>query len=199
MKKFLKYIFLNLCVPVLRVTAIFIGFDEKYLRGRYFDHSLQGWRWVIRAIFIQKILGFNRRIPWPISPSNSIDDPAGVVFDPDDLQNFMHHGCYLSNVNGGKITIGRGTVVAPNIGIITTNHCLTDISKHMAAKDVTIGRNCWLGMNSIILPGVTLGDNTVVAAGAVVNTSHPDGWCVLGGSPAKVLKTIPRPEENRKE
>lgn len=195
MKEIYKFIFSNLIVPLLRIAARGAGFDQNYLKGRYFDHSLQGWRWVLRALLVQKILGFNRHVPWPISPSNSIDDPSGVTFDPDDLQNFMHHGCYLSNVNGGKINIGKGTVIAPNIGIITTNHKLDDISKHMPAKNVIIGKNCWLGMNSVLLPGVCLGDNTVVAAGAVVSSSHPEGWCVLAGTPAKVLKLIQRPAD----
>jgi len=194
MKRIYKYIFLNYVVPIFRTFAVYVGFDRKYLSGRYFDQSLLGWRWVLRAILIQKILGFNRHVPWPVSPSNAIDDPSGIIFDPDDLQNFMHHGCYLSNVNGGKIIIGKGTVIAPNVGIITTNHKLDNMSIHMPSKNVVIGNNCWLGMNSVLLPGVYLGENTVVAAGAIVNSSHPEGWCVLGGSPAKILKQIPRPE-----
>ena len=60
----------------------------------------------------------------------------------------------------------------------------------MAPKDVVIKKNSWLGMNSVILPGVTLGENTVVAAGAIVTKSFPEGWCVLAGSPAKVIKNI---------
>lgn len=195
MKSIYKFIFRNLIAPPLRLVARVAGFDQKYLKGRYFDLSLQGWRWVLRAILVQKILGFNRHVPWPISPSNAIDDPSGVTFDPDDLQNFMHHGCYFSNANGGKITIGRGTVIAPNIGIVTTNHKLEDLSKHMPAKHVVIGENCWLGMNTVLLPGVCLGDNTVVAAGAVVNSSHPEGWCVLAGTPARVIKLIEKPAD----
>ena len=45
-------------------------------------------------------------------------------------------------------------------------------------------------MNSIILPGVILGDNTVVAAGAVVTKSFPQGYIVIGGNPAKIIKVI---------
>lgn len=192
MRKLLIFIFCRLVVPAFRLGAS-VFFDEQYLRGRYFDRSLIGWRWVLRAIILQKILGFNRHVMWPIAPANSVDEPHNVFFDPNDLQNFMHHGCYFSNVGGGKITIGKGTMIAPNCGIITTNHRLNEIDRHEEPQNVTLGENCWLGMNAVILPGVSLGANTVVAAGAVVNTSHPEGWCVLGGTPAKVLKLIPHP------
>ena len=84
------------------------GFDQKYLRGRYFDESLVGWFWVFRALFVQKLLGYNKKVRWPISPSNAIDEPESIDFNPNDLQNFMHHGCYFSNVGGGKITLGDG-------------------------------------------------------------------------------------------
>lgn len=53
-----------------------------------------------------------------------------------------------------------------------------------------IGRNCWIGMNAVILPGVKLGDYTIVGAGAVVTHSFPEGYCVIGGVPAKKIKDL---------
>jgi acetyltransferase-like isoleucine patch superfamily enzyme len=188
-----KIIFTRLAVPLFKTMASF-WYEPRYLQGRYFDCSLIGWGWVLRGILIQKIIGFNRHVPWPIAPANAIDEPAGIVFHPDDLQNFMHHGCYFSNVGGGKITIGRGTLIAPNVGIVTTNHALNHTQGHSVPLDVSIGERCWLGMNSVILPGVCLGENTVVAAGSIVTKSYSEGWCVLGGTPARILKLIERPE-----
>jgi len=175
-KSLLKFFFKAFIVPVFRAVAS-LGFDKKYLKGRYFDQSLVGWFWVFRAIIIQKMLGFNRNVRWPISPSNSIDDPEFIEFHPDDLQNFMHHGCYFSNVGGGKIVLEKGVVIAPNVGVITTNHDLIDPTKHHSPQDVFIGKDSWLGMNCVFLPGTVLGEHTVVAAGAVVTKSYPDGWC----------------------
>lgn len=60
----------------------------------------------------------------------------------------------------------------------------TDIAKH-----VVIGDDVWIGGNETILPGVTIGNNVVVAAGAVVTKDVPDN-CVVGGMPAKIIKTI---------
>lgn len=191
MKRLAKHIFTNMVTPVLRAVAS-IWFDKRYLRGRYFDCSLTGWGWAARGVLLQKFLGFNRHVPWPISPANAVDDPSGVIFHPDDLNNFMHHGCYYSNVGGGKIVIGKGTLIAPNVGIITTNHRIDDVARHDEPRDVIIGERCWIGMNAVILPGVRLGDNTVVAAGAVVSRSCPDGWCVLAGVPARPVRSIAR-------
>ena len=51
-------------------------------------------------------------------------------------------------------------------------------------------------MNSVILPGVFLGENTVVAAGSVVTKSFPQGYCIVGGVPAKVIKVIEKHEDH---
>jgi acetyltransferase-like isoleucine patch superfamily enzyme len=123
-----------------------------------------------------------------MSSSSTVDEPSGIVFDVNDLQNFMHFGCYFSNVNGGTITIGKGTQIAPNVGIITTNHSSADPAQHDLALNVTIGKDCWIAMNAVILPGVHLGDRTVVGAGAIVTKSFPQGHCVLAGAPARVLR-----------
>ena len=88
------------------------------------------------------------------------------------------------------IYVGRGSYIAPNVGIITANHDLYDLDKHQEGRDVVIGDGCWIGMNAIILPGVVLGEHTVVAAGAVVTKSFSRGHVVLGGNPAKVLKEL---------
>lgn len=60
----------------------------------------------------------------------------------------------------------------------------------MDGKDVIIGKKCWIGMNAIILPGVKLGDNTIVGAGSVVTKSFPDGNLVIAGNPAKIINKL---------
>ncbi|MGE5404439.1 MAG: DapH/DapD/GlmU-related protein, partial [Candidatus Saccharibacteria bacterium] len=119
-----------------------------------------------------------------------IDEPQNIFFDQDDINNFQTFGCYFSNTQGGRIHIGSGTYIAPNVGIITTDHDPKDPSRHLVPQDVIIGSKCWIGMNAVVLPGVTLGDHTTVAAGAVVKDSFPEGNCVLAGVPARVVKRI---------
>ncbi|MFH4151026.1 DapH/DapD/GlmU-related protein, partial [Acinetobacter baumannii] len=86
------------------------------------------------------------------------------------------------------IYIGKGSYIAPNVGIITSNHDLADLESHTEGKDVVIGDKCWIGMNSVILPGVVLGNGTIVAAGAVVTKSFKQGNIVIAGVPAKIIK-----------
>ncbi|MHB8869625.1 MAG: DapH/DapD/GlmU-related protein [Thermoleophilia bacterium] len=183
------YGLVRFAIPALRLLASGF-FDPKYLHGRFFDASPIGWVWIWQSFWTQKVLRINSHVPWPISASCRIDEPKGIQFHEDDLQNFMHFGCYFSNARGGIITLGKGTLIAPNVGIITTNHCTTDPTQHTQPRNVTIGKSCWLGMNCVILPGVTLGDNTVVGAGAIVSKSFPEGRCVLVGSPARPIRHL---------
>lgn len=96
-------------------------------------------------------------------------------------------GAYLQGA--GELFIGDYVQIAPNVGILSANHDLYD-QRISVKKKVIIGNYCWIGMNSVILPGVTLGSRTIVAAGSVVTKSFPQGYCILGGSPAKIIKEL---------
>ena len=87
--------------------------------------------------------------------------------------------------------MGKGCYIAPNVGIITANHNPDDLMEHLPPQTVEIGDGCWVGMNSVILPGVTLGPRTVVGAGAVVTKSFPEGHVVIAGNPARILRQLP--------
>ncbi len=164
-------------------------YNKKYISGKYFSRpGSLGWKWVVKSYNGCKKLGVNQNIPWPVSARISVVCPDNIEFHPDDLNNFQTFGCYYQAI--GKITIGKGCYIAPNVGIITANHKIGDLDNHESAKPVTLGEKCWIGMNSVILPGVTLGENTVVGAGSVVTKSFPEGNCVIAGNPAKIIKTI---------
>lgn len=148
-----------------------------------------GWEWLFKCFIWQKIRGVNKHVPWPVSFKISIVAPENIIFHPNDLNNFMTQGNYFQAIDA-KLIIGEGTFIAPNVGIITENHDLKDPDKRAGGKDVIIGKKCWIGYNSVILPGVILGDHTVVAAGAIVTKSFCEGFCVIGGNPAKLIKKI---------
>lgn len=176
-------------VPLMKVVAP-IFFDRRYLRGRFFEgKAIMGWYWAWRAIWLQKLLGFNRGAPFPVYPRITISNPRAIDFDSHDLNNFQHFGCYYQNFDA-RIVIGKGTYIAPNVGLITSNHDPADPDRHLPGSDIVIGKACWIGMNAVVLPGVTLGDHTTVAAGAVVTRSAPEGNCVLAGVPARVVRTF---------
>lgn len=90
--------------------------------------------------------------------------------------------CKLDKTNPKGVHVGAGSYVAFGATILTHDMCR---SLH---SDVYVGRNCFIGANSILMPGVVLGDSVIVAAGAVVTKSFA-GNCILAGNPAVVIKT----------
>lgn len=106
---------------------------------------------------------------------------------------FINSGCHFQDQGG--IMIGDGALIGHNVVLVMINHDLNpEENRKNHYAPITIGAHVWIGSNATILPGVTLGDWAVVAAGAVVTQDVPPRT-VVGGVPAKVLKVIP--EEGR--
>lgn len=103
---------------------------------------------------------------------------------------YANFNCVILDV--AEVIIGDNCMLAPNVAIYTATHPIDPTERNSGveyAKKIVIGDNCWIGGNSVICPGVTLGDNVVVGAGAVVTKSFGDN-VVIAGNPAKVIKTI---------
>ena len=101
---------------------------------------------------------------------------------------FINSGCCFQDQGG--ITIGNNVLIGQQVVIATLNHELTASRRaNMIPASVKIGNNVWIGAHATILAGVTIGDNSVVAAGAVVNKDVPAN-VVVAGVPAKVIKNI---------
>lgn len=101
---------------------------------------------------------------------------------------FINSGCHFQDQGG--IEIGDGALIGHNVVLATINHDLNpkeNRKNHYAP--IKIGSHVWIGSNATILPGVTIGDYAVVAAGAVVTRDVP-AMTVVGGVPAKVLKVV---------
>lgn len=102
----------------------------------------------------------------------------------------------LTLIDDWKITIGNRVLIGPNVTICTTGHPIHPAHRAdgMYSFPVTIGDNVWIGGNVIILPGVTIGENSVIGAGAVVNKDIPAN-VVAAGNPCKVLREINEHDE----
>ena len=169
-------------------------FDGRHLRGRHFEGSFAGYVWGLRAVWTRNILRLDKTYPFPVALGARISNARNITFHPDNLDNFQSPGLYLQNF-AGHITLGHGCYLAPNVGIITSNHDPINPDEHLDAQDVVIGDGCWIGMNSVILPGVVLGPKTVVGAGSVVTRSFADGNAVIAGAPARLIKSLVAEQE----
>jgi maltose O-acetyltransferase len=90
------------------------------------------------------------------------------------------------------VEIGDNCMLGPGVHIYTATHPLLPNERNSGleyGKPVKIGNNVWIGGRSVINPGVTIGDNAVVASGAVVTKDVPDN-VVVGGNPARIIKRI---------
>jgi acetyltransferase-like isoleucine patch superfamily enzyme len=101
---------------------------------------------------------------------------------------FVNHACTFLDMGG--ITVEDDVLIGPKVNLITENHPL-DVAnrKAVASKPIVIKRNAWIGAAATILAGVTVGENAVVAAGAVV-TSDVQPNTVVGGVPARLIKKL---------
>lgn len=110
---------------------------------------------------------------------------------------FFNMNCVI--LDGAKVTFGDNVFVAPSCGFYTAGHPL-DVERRNAgleyAYPITVGNNVWIGAQACILPGVTIGDNSVIAAGSVVNKSIPPN-VLAAGNPCRVIREI-TDEDKRK-
>ncbi len=101
---------------------------------------------------------------------------------------FVNHGCSFLDLGG--ITIEDDVLLGPQVKLVTENHPVDPSNrKSLDLKSIVVKKNAWIGAGAVILPGVTIGENSIVAAGAVVTQDVPSNT-IVGGVPAKHIKNI---------
>ena len=139
-----------------------------------------------------ELLGKTGRAPWINAPFHC-DYGWNIEVGDNFFANYN-----LTILDVGKVTIGSNVQFAPNVSIYTAGHPLHPDSRNSGYEyglPVTIGDNVWIGGNVVLLPGVTVGSNSVIGAGSVVSRDIPE-WVVAVGSPCRVVRRIT--EEDRK-
>ena len=149
-----------------------------------------------RYFFFQKILGFNRSVPWPVHFTSKITGAEYIDIGINTAPG-MSLGNYIFAGGEAPLYVGDYSVFASNVCVGTYNHKPSNIYEYTAKGPIVIGEYCWLGANSVVLSGVEIGPHTSVAAGAVVTKSFPDGFCILAGNPAKVIKYLDKEAVNK--
>ena len=102
---------------------------------------------------------------------------------------FINQNCTFYDLGG--LDIGDDVLIGPNVSIITSGHPVQPTGRHgvTIAKPIVIERNVWIAANATIIGGVTVGENSVVAAGSVVTRNVPAN-SLVGGNPAKIIRSI---------
>ena len=101
---------------------------------------------------------------------------------------FINSGCHFQDQGG--ITIGDGALIGHCVTLATLNHGFAPEDRAtLYPQPIRIGRKVWIGANSVVLPGVTIGDNAIVGAGSVVTRDVPPNGVVVG-NPARLIKYI---------
>lgn len=101
---------------------------------------------------------------------------------------FINMGCTF--MDRGGITIENKVLIGPKVNLITENHPEDpELRRYVYAKPIVIKKGAWIGASATVLPGVTIGENVIVAAGAVVTKDVADNM-IVGGVPAKEIRKI---------
>lgn len=110
---------------------------------------------------------------------------------------YVNIGCVI--LDGARVSFGDNVFVAPYCGFYTAGHALDSVDRAAGleyAYPIAIGDNVWIGANVAVLPGVTIGDNSVIGAGSVVNKDIPAN-VLAAGNPCKVIRPITAEDRNR--
>ncbi len=176
----IKLFFVSL---VKRIVKSLIPFYSSYIKSLSSTIHNQSYLNYVRFRLTGKCSNWGGY--YPAHPSCTIANSRKVYVGCN--SSVARPGCYIQGA--GTVRFGDYVRLGPNVGILSANHNLYDQRIYNEAP-IIIGDYSWIGMNSIITAGVTLGPRTIVAAGAVVTKSFPDGFCILAGVPAKVIKYL---------
>ena len=152
----------------------YIGFKSVY------KECTSRWKYIRYQLFPK----FEYNKYWPIHPRSEV---RGKVIMGKGARVGHRPGCVIQG--RGRVFIGDYVEIGPNCMIISGNHDVYN-QRDVIRKETIIGDHCWLASSSIVLAGVVLGPRTIVGAGSVVTKSFPEGYCILAGNPAKVVKYL---------
>lgn len=139
---------------------------------------------IFRKYRVLLIRIFGGKIDWNVSihPTAKIDYPWNL-----NMQNKSSLGEKSWIYAMAPINIGELTCIGKNVYLLTGSHDITSNTFNLITKSINIGSGCWVATSSIILPGINIGEYSIIAAGSVV-TKNVEPWTVVGGNPAKFIK-----------
>jgi len=160
----------------------FIFFQRKY-------HAL-GFGTFIVNVITQRLFRINSSTKWQVHFTSRIIKPEKIkIFDnknnPSVFVSFSSSGgCYIQANNG--IELHKNVMWAYGVTIVSSNHDFANYSQFVKTKPIIIYRDVWIGANSVILPGVEIGEYSVIGAGSVVNKDTKP-YSIVAGNPAVII------------
>jgi maltose O-acetyltransferase len=162
-------IFNQMFVYVIHLVQGFLNLMPPFIRN--FGFRLMLGRCGKNVFFDYNIY---LKFPWLIEAGNDVAINRGVQFFP------AYHGNH-------RIRLGNDVYLAPNVCFFASGHDINDLTR-LVGDDIVIGDHVWIGANAIVLPGVRIGENSVIGAGSVVTKSIPSNSIAVG-NPARVIRT----------
>lgn len=176
------------------------NYDEELLRERTACAEMTHELNLLRPSQVQEREELLRRLLGKVKGDFSIVSPFFCDYGYNiEIGNnfFMNMNCVI--LDGAKVTFGDNVFVAPGCGFYTAGHP-SDWEQRNAgleyAYPITVGNNVWIGAQVCVLPGVTIGDNTVIGAGSVVTKNIPAN-VLAAGNPCRVIREITEEDKNR--
>jgi acetyltransferase-like isoleucine patch superfamily enzyme len=191
------------------LEADFIRRSLEFRPWQYFEAATEEQK--LEQKYLQAVLA--RRANATINGNCYIAPSAAVFTDMLEMddKSFIAAGAIVRNVVrigrescigsyahiAGNVVIGSNTMIAGGVAIYGFNHG-TDPTYPMGyqpctVKGITIGSDCWIGANAVIIDGVNIGDHSIVAAGAIVTKSFPP-FSIVGGNPARLIRDRSQPK-----
>ena len=161
-----------------------IIYSEKELCYKY--NNINPLNLEERKEFIKRILGKTKENV--LIESNFFCDYGYNISVGENF--YANHNLVI--LDGAKVEFGDNVFIGPNCGFYTAGHPIDIKSRNEGieyAKPIKVGNNVWFGGNVSVMPGVTIGDNSIIGAGSVVTKDVPSN-CVVAGNPAKIIKSI---------
>lgn len=158
---------------------------QKIIEYNRTDETTEGLKQ--RAEILKRVTGTYGKNLTILPPINANCGLSDVHFG-DDI--FINFNCFF--VDDGRIDIGDHTMVGPNVTFATAQHPISPKLREKQMqynKPISIGKNVWIGASATILPGVTVGDNSVIGAGSIVTKDVPEN-VIVAGNPAKIIRPI---------
>ncbi len=172
-----------------KIFQLFEKWDFLFFWLRWFYPKAKGVNPVFMLFqFIpQKILRTNGSVPWPVHKTSSVLNHKNIEVGNNSPIG-INIGCYINGKGG--IKVGNNVRIGPNVGIISANHSPDDYDLWIKTKPIEIGDDVWVGMNVVIMPGVTIGENVIIGSNSTVSKDIPSN-SIAFGSPCKVVKEKP--------